>query len=46
MSTPQQQKQSAEERLGTLIGKIVTLALAAFLLWGYSTAFLAQLGLL
>ena len=46
MSTPQQQEQSADDRLGTLIGKIVTLALAAFLLWGYSMAFLAQLGLL
>ena len=46
MSTPQQQEQSAEDRLGTLIGKIVALALAAFLLWGYSMAFLAQLGLL
>jgi hypothetical protein len=46
MSTPQQQEQSAEERLGTVIGKALVLALAAFLLWGYSTTFLAQLGLL
>ena len=46
MGTPQQQEQSADDRLGTLIGKIVTLALPAFLLWGYSMAFLDQLGLL
>ena len=46
MNAPQQQEQSAEERLGTMIGTVLVLALAAFLLWGYSTTFLAQLGLL
>jgi hypothetical protein len=48
MNTPQQQQeeQSAEERLGTAIGKVLVLALMAFLLWGYGTTFAAQLGLL
>ena len=35
-----------EERIGEMIGKIIFLALCAFLLWGYSTTFLAQLHLL
>jgi hypothetical protein len=48
MNTPQQQQQATtvEERIGTATGKIIVLALIAFLLWGYSTAFLGQLGLL
>jgi hypothetical protein len=47
MNTPQQQQANAiEDRIGTAIGKIIVLALIAFLLWGYSTSFLGQLGLL
>ena len=45
MSIPDQQEQSVEERIGTMIGKIIVLALIAFLLWGYSTTLLAKLGL-
>jgi len=44
MST-QQQDQSAEERIGDMIGKIFVLALAAFFLWGYAPVLLAKLGL-
>jgi len=33
MST-EQQEQSAEERIGSMIGKIFVLALIAFFLWG------------
>jgi hypothetical protein len=43
MST-EPQEQSAEERIGSMIGKIFVLALAAFLLWAYSTTLLAKLG--
>ena len=43
MST-EQQDQSAEERIGSMIGKIFVLALVAFFLWGYSTTLLAKLG--
>jgi hypothetical protein len=46
MSTPQQQEESPEQRIGAAIGKILFLALAAFLLWGYATTFAAQIGLL
>ena len=45
MSIPDQQEQSVEERVGSMIGKIIVLALMAFLLWGYSTTLLAKLGL-
>jgi hypothetical protein len=45
MSIPGQQEQSAEERIGTIIGKILVLALIAFLLWGYTTTLLVRLGL-
>jgi hypothetical protein len=45
MSIPVQQTSSAEDRIGAAIGKIIVLALLAFLLWGYSTTFLAQVGL-
>jgi hypothetical protein len=44
MST-EQQDQSAEERIGSMIGKILVLALVAFFLWGYITTLAAQLGL-
>jgi len=45
MSIPQQQIPPIEERIGSMVGKFIVLALCAFLLWGYSTTFLAQLGL-
>jgi hypothetical protein len=35
-----------EERIGKMIGTIIFLAICAFMLWGYSTTFLAQLHLL
>ena len=41
----EQQDQSAEERIGSMIGKIFVLALVAFFLWGYITTLAAQLGL-
>jgi hypothetical protein len=44
MST-EQEEQSAEERIGSMIGKIIVLALIAFFLWGYSTTLVAKLGL-
>jgi len=44
MSTDQQD-QSAEERIGSVIGKVFVLALVAFFLWGYSTVLLAKLRL-
>ena len=45
MSIEDQQEQSVEERVGSMIGKIIVLVLMAFLLWGYSTTLLAKLGL-
>jgi hypothetical protein len=45
MSIPEQQSPASEERIGGAAGKIITLALLAFLLWGYSTTFMAQVGL-
>jgi len=45
VSIPEQQTPPPEERIGSAVGKIIALALFAFLLWGYSTAFLAQVGL-
>jgi hypothetical protein len=45
MSIPDQQEQSVEERIGTMIGKIIVLTLIAFFLWGYTTTLLAKLGL-
>ena len=39
-----QQDQPIEERIGSMIGKVIVLALIAFLLWGYSTTLLAKLG--
>jgi hypothetical protein len=45
MSLPAQQTPPIEERIGSMVGKIVVLGLCALLLWGYSTTFLAQLGL-
>jgi len=41
----EQQEQSAEERIGSMIGKIFVLGLIAFFLWGYATTLAAQLGL-
>jgi hypothetical protein len=45
MSTAEQQIPPIEERIGSMVGKIIVLALCALLLWGYSTTFLAQIGL-
>jgi hypothetical protein len=45
MSIPEQHAPSSEDRIGSMVGKVVVLALCAFLLWGYSTTFLAQVGL-
>ncbi len=45
MSIPEQQVPPIEERIGSMAGKIIVLALCALLLWGYSTTFLAQIGL-
>ena len=43
MSIQDKQEQSVEERIGTMIGKIIVLALIAFFLWGYTTTLLAKL---
>jgi hypothetical protein len=45
MSIPEQQTPPIEERVGSMLGKIIVLALSAMLLWGYSTTFLGQIGL-
>jgi hypothetical protein len=45
MSIPKQQTPPIEERIGSMVGKIIVLALCAMLLCGYSTTFLAQIGL-
>jgi hypothetical protein len=45
MSIPEQQTPPSEERIGSAAGKLIALALFAFLLWGYSTTFIAQVGL-
>ena len=45
MSIPEQQVPPIEERIGSMAGRIIVLALCALLLWGYSTTFLAQIGL-
>jgi flagellar biogenesis protein FliO len=45
MDVPKQQEQSAEERIGTMVGKIMVLALIAFLVWGYASTLVAKLGL-
>jgi hypothetical protein len=46
MSTPEQEVPPIEDRIGSMVGKIIVLALCAMLLWGYSTTFLAQIGLM
>jgi hypothetical protein len=45
MDTPQAQEQSAEARIGSMIGKIIVLALIAFLVWGYASTLAARLGI-
>ena len=45
MDIPKQQEQSAEERIGSMIGKIIVLALIAFFAWGYASTLAAKLGL-
>ena len=44
--TMAKQRQPIEERIGSMVGKIIVLVICAMLLWGYSTTFLAQVGLL
>ena len=44
MSIVEQHIPPIEERIGGMVGKAIVLALCAFLLWGYSTTFLAQMG--
>jgi len=41
----EEQYKPIEERIGGMVGKIIVLAICAMLLWGYSTTFLAQVGL-
>jgi hypothetical protein len=36
MNIPDQQAPPIEERIGSMVGKIIVLALCAMLLWGYS----------
>ena len=45
MSIAEQNSLPTEERIGSMAGKVFVLALCAWLLWGYSTTFLAQVGL-
>jgi len=45
MNIPKQQEQSAEERIGGMIGKIIVLALIAFFAWGYASTLAAKLGI-
>jgi len=45
MNIPKQQEQSIEERIGSMIGKIMVLALIAFFVWGYGSTLAAKLGL-
>jgi hypothetical protein len=45
MSIPEQPIPPIEERIGSMVGKIIVLALCAVLLWGYFTTFSAQIGL-
>jgi len=45
MSIHEQQTPPVEDRIGAAVGKVIALGLFAFLLWGYSTTFLAQVGL-
>jgi hypothetical protein len=45
MDIPKQQEQSAEERIGTMVGKIMVLALIAFFVWAYTSTLAAKLAL-
>jgi hypothetical protein len=45
MTSPENQDEPTEVRIGNMIGKIFVAALAAFLLWAYFTAIAANLGL-
>jgi len=42
---PDEATQERIDRIGRIIGKVIVIALVAFLLWGYSTTFLDQVGL-
>jgi hypothetical protein len=41
---PDEATKERDDRIGSVIGKALVLALIAFFFWGYSTTFLAQLG--
>jgi hypothetical protein len=45
MDIPKQQGQSVEERIGSMIGKIIVLALIAFFVWAYASTLAAKLGI-
>jgi hypothetical protein len=45
MDIPKQQEQSAEERIGTMVGKIMVLTLIAFFVWAYGSTLAAKLAL-
>jgi hypothetical protein len=45
MNIPKQQEQSVEKHIGSMIGKIMVLALIAFFVWGYRSPLAAKLGL-
>jgi hypothetical protein len=45
MDIPKQQEQSVEERIGSMIGKIIVLALIAFFVWAYASTLAANLGI-
>jgi hypothetical protein len=45
MDIPKQQERSVEERIGSMIGKIIVLALIAFFVWGYMSTLAAKLNL-
>jgi hypothetical protein len=42
---PEQKEEPIEERIGSAIGKIIFLALLAFLIWGYGSTLAGRLGL-
>jgi hypothetical protein len=45
MDIPKQQEQSVEERIGSMIGKIIVLALITFFVWAYASTLTPKLGI-
>ena len=45
MDIRKQQEQSAEDRIGSMIGKAIVPALIAFLVWGYAPTLASKLNL-